>query len=970
MSVMAGIQECMQLQFTIPKDALPVGTYTLVVTNPAPAACASSESIKFVVEPPPTLTDVLPTKICQGGGTLNLVGNNFLPGAVASLTDDQTMTKTDANPTTVSDPQHATGKFFTPGGFTVGDTMDVTITNPDGCFASLPMKVQVVQGPIIFYVDPPFVYGNITTPVTVYTTGLTDTIASSQGVLLIPNVTPPPSPSPSPIDLTSATTIDPNHPKRLIIDVPPSVPPGTYDLLINQTSGCSLFYPKAITVKTDKVVLKDIIPPFGNDQQNTPVTIDATGTLFAPGARAYIAPTFGTTPLAVPLTSVVYQDTIPPGTQLTAIVPASPAKPLADGVYDVITVNPDGTIGFLQNGFTVVNTLPPVITGLSPGSLPTNCSNCTATLTGENFTNMAMVTASCSGATAMPTVGTTFTSSTSLTLNLSSVTSLAGGTVCTFRVTQGSVFADGGTLVITNPAAKIMATQSGANMNTARRAPGLVFNGPTSAAHYLYAIGGDPGAPSPSPFSSIELVKADGVNGNTVGSWLQMPIPGATASQQGKLPQPTTEAGAVSVGRFIYLVGGFDGNTSLRTVLRTEVLDPAESPQIDDADLLLDPSAGLAPGLYFYRVAALLAGGDANNPGGETLAGDEFAINVPAVANKKIQVKIAWVLGAATPGDVAKWRIYRTAANGAPGSENLVVEVDASMLTFLDAGAPFNTGKPLPFGAIANWQSPQVSPVPSPTPAPNWLNTARAGSGVTVAPSPGPASNIFFIYSGYGFDSTGANAAAQYPTTYEFTRVVLGPTGISESAWTQGTVTVVAQAGGDSSTAKGRWQIGGYSATEDVNQIVSTNRVIYFGPGQDSAGSGLGYYERGIIQADGSLKSPTNGGSATLTNQSVTAQSQYGYGPFTAVNELFVFGGIDSGGITDKIEGAALSDATGLLSNSFSAQGGGHILNTAGVAVPLYYMGASIGGAYFWMAGGSTNLTATGATNQTFWVLY
>src|SRR5579859_1614849 len=138
-SVMQGIQECTVLNFVVKEGSLPVGMYTLVVTNPAPAGCASTESISFVVEPPPTLTAVLPTHICQGGGTLDLKGTGFLPGAMASLKDDQTMMNYPASSTTVVNDMEAQAHFHTPGGFTVGDTMDVTIQNLDGCFATLPM---------------------------------------------------------------------------------------------------------------------------------------------------------------------------------------------------------------------------------------------------------------------------------------------------------------------------------------------------------------------------------------------------------------------------------------------------------------------------------------------------------------------------------------------------------------------------------------------------------------------------------------------------------------------------------------------------------------------------------------------------------------------------------------------------------------------------------------------------------------
>jgi hypothetical protein len=284
-------------------------------------------------------------------------------------------------------------------------------------------------------------------------------------------------------------------------------------------------------------------------------------------------------------------------------------------------------------------------------------------------------------------------SPTALALDLSFVSSQPNGTVCTFRVTQPvggtSVYADGGLLVIPNPSVNQSHTSNGATLNSARRAPGLVFNGPTGAARYLYAIGGDDGAsPSPHPINTVEFAKVDPVKGGT-SSWTKLPLTDTAASPQGQLTSARTLLGAVSVDRFIYAVGGFDGSKAVDAVERSEVLNPAESPQINDADLNPDPVNGLAPGLYFYRVAAVLGPTDANNPNGETLAGDEFAINVPAFGTKKIQVTIAWANGSATPNDVARWRIYRTSApNALPATEDVVFETaDASSTTFIDKGA-------------------------------------------------------------------------------------------------------------------------------------------------------------------------------------------------------------------------------------------------------------------------------------------
>jgi hypothetical protein len=548
---------------------------------------------------------------------------------------------------------------------------------------------------------------------------------------------------------------------------------------------------------------------------------------------------------------------------------------------------------------------------------------------------------------------------TALNLNLGFVPSRGAGTVCTFRESQNGVYADGATLVVTNPSANLGATSSGADLNTARRSPALVYNGPTSAARYLYAIGGDNGSQS-SPLASVELAKADGVHGGT-GAFTQLPIATAKASQQGKLTAARTYAGAVSVGRFIYLVGGFDGTSSLKTVERAEVLDPAEAPQIDDADLVPDPTDGLATGLYFYRVSAVLDGTDANNPSGETLAGDEFAIFVPKITNKKVQVVIAWAPGSATPSTKSRWRIYRTTTpNAAPQSENLVYETpDATALTILDKGTSAvyktatltsSTGTPLPFGAIGNWQG---------SPTVHQLKTARAGAAVTIAPDPpgGLNAGVSYIYVGYGYDST---SATTFPATYEYLPVKPTASGVTEGVnavmdWTPGVI----------ASGTGRWLLGGYAATPDVDQIVGSNEFIFFTNGSTSfatVANNSGDFDRGTVGVDGLL-------AVTAAVKSYANAKAVGYGAVTAVNYLFQLGGLDNNTILDKMTSVLISDSSGTLPSSITPQGGGQIQNSAGAKTGVFLPGATVGGAYFWMAGGAVGATST-ATKDTFWVLY
>ncbi|HEX8106396.1 MAG TPA: hypothetical protein VF516_01660, partial [Kofleriaceae bacterium] len=120
------------------------------------------------------------------------------------------------------------------------------------------------------------------------------------------------------------------------------------------------------------------------------------------------------------------------------------------------------------------------------------------------------------------------------------------------------------------------------------------------------------------------------------------------------------------------------------------ILAPEEAPRIVDVDLQLQ-AAGLDPGTYHYRVSAVFSPGDPDNPGGESLASDELTIRLPSFPGKKLVLTLIWrapvdALGAALP-NVTGYRIYRTAKDGAPGSEVLLGTAPATPRTFVDDGA-------------------------------------------------------------------------------------------------------------------------------------------------------------------------------------------------------------------------------------------------------------------------------------------
>src|SRR5262249_2901119 len=141
-----------------------------------------------------------------------------------------------------------------------------------------------------------------------------------------------------------------------------------------------------------------------------------------------------------------------------------------------------------------------------------------------------------------------------------------------------------------------------------------------------------------------------------------------------------------TAGRYIYVAGGSDGTSALKSVERAMILSPVETPglAIDD---LVPAATGIDPGNWFYRVSAAFAANDPDSPGGESLASDELIVKVPAFASKKIQVILAWSapadsLGAALP-NVAGYNIYRTPmVNGASGGEVLLATVSGTTLKY------------------------------------------------------------------------------------------------------------------------------------------------------------------------------------------------------------------------------------------------------------------------------------------------
>ncbi len=914
------VKLCNSVKITIPKGDFPVTTPTKVpvkLTNPAPADCQSSETIELTINPPPKVTSVVPATVCSGGSTITIGGEGFITGAKAII--DCMGTRVESSTTTVTPDGKELQATFGPGA-TPGSTCDVIVQNPDGCEdRPLPHKtVTVTPGPIVFYSDPPVVYNGVNTQITVFAT----TISGD------PTITINPSGAATPVTTLVDTAVT-GHPNRRQATIPTGQAAGDYDIKLSDATGCSAILPKGVKVVSDlTVTIKNVVPPFGWTGEDTAITVFRDTAAAAPknvpfqnGARIFLIPSTAVAgDVAVPLVGTSF---IPGGDRLSGTVP----KGTAVKNYDIMVVNPDGSIGLLKNAYNELDIAnpPPVVSTATPSSIVTATGQ-TVVLVGKNFDADAKVTVTCKDAT-----GATFNAPATNTAPTGGGTTITAtidgsgiplGSACVVRVTNtadGTYF-DFSAIGVTNSSFNLSAPQKGTDMNVARRALSAASGDATFSQRFVYAIGGDNGSPA-GALNTYEFAPVD-LFGKMSG-WVVSPVP---------LGAKRTLAGSTTVGRYIYIVGGNDGTGPVDTAERAMILSPLESPEINDVDLSLD-AAGLDEGFYQYRVSATFATTDTDNPNGESLASDVFSIRIPAFPGKKIGVTLVWrkpvdSLGATLP-NITGYKIFRIAKDGAAGSETLLGTVTgADTLTFKDDGSKTpGTEAPLPLGSTGQWFN-----------LPN-MGTKRSGVGVASAFDPADPTTM------YVYAIMGNNTATTATGTYEYLKVTIAPNGrqAAAGAWT---------AGATAANAAPRSELGVWVATRATSTLVTAGDTwIFAGGGKTPSGFSKLVDAAKVTAGTGAL-------SAWDTTPQDFNNNTSGYGVCAANGRLYTFGG--QNGAPDKGASAGImtSPVPSLANSSWNSEG-------LSMTQLRYLLGSSVQSAFIFLLGGQTSADAASKTTET-----
>lgn len=401
-----GVRSCTSLTFTIPVDGLASTTadnpdyagYDLVVTNPAPAACSTSEPVRLTVVPPPVVLEVDPPVICNADHDtqITLIGDGFLEidGELPTVTvggAPYVADGIDGDCVTVEGPAESVRSCTTltitlaagtlePGSYEIG----VSNPAPAGCTTEATATLVVVPPPVLASIVPDLVCLDESA------IGFTIT---GDGLIRwgddLPTVTVGGVDYPAD-DLDDCTPItgEPGGPEsctELVFTIPGGdLPPGTYDVTVSNPAPIGCVSPEPLTlVIVGAPVVTSIEPPIAcMTGLPSSLTLVGEGFLVVDGVQPTV--TIDGAPVVVTAVGgcVPIEDIVEDAQSCTSITVTFPAAAGTIGSHVIGVVNPPPA-ACAAASVTFDVALPPEITGVTPARV---CSvDFTVTITGANF---------------------------------------------------------------------------------------------------------------------------------------------------------------------------------------------------------------------------------------------------------------------------------------------------------------------------------------------------------------------------------------------------------------------------------------------------------------------------------------------------------------------------------------------------------------------------------------------------------
>ena len=759
-----GLQLCGGIDTSIPDDLaddLEDEDFTVTVTAPTSpdGISCGSDTITLEHVESPTIDSVVPTRVCSAGSSVTVNGTDLHPDAEANL-DGQPADDVDVD----ANGQTATVTFDGP--LSTGEAT-FEFVNPGNCGTEYTEEdLRITDGPEPIFVDPPVVFNQMNTQVTIYGAGL---FGGSIDQVELVHPDGETTDLEFDVDDDRANVVQAEIPENMLDDVDDADFNDGEDAadfgirLTDQEITCSNENDALVTITDETTLaLESIEPPFGGTTTDTAVEIfadadpDDGDTNFASTPRAYLNPTGDDDALGQEIRAIQFLDE----TQLTGIV----ASGLSVGIYDLIVVNPGGEVGVLDDAFEVTEHPAPIVESVSPSTW-VNEAGVEVDVEGENFRDDLDVDVFCRATGDDETDEDELDNPNSIAIGEVTETSIeltvdAGNldeqSACYMRVTNtDGTYGEYSPITVTNPSNKFLEFQTSADFETPRRAPMALSGAPTRTNRYLYVVGGDDGD-TDNAHTSGEFARIDRFG--EPGEWSDLP---------NDLPSGRSFTHGERIDDFVYIVGGLDDGQVTDEILRARVLDPTDVPEIVDVDIEVeqifeegqDDADGLDAGTYYYRVAAVYADSDPANPGGESLASEPQPLTLPLDGTS---VTISWAFPDQTNHQIEEYRVYRNVEpNDAYGDETLIATVSDTSFTDegdITPGSDTDDEQPLPLGSLGTWHN--IAD----------LEVERRDAGITLAPPP-EFDDEYLLYAVGGEDAEGERLA-----TYEWASITVdGP---------------------------------------------------------------------------------------------------------------------------------------------------------------------------------------------------
>lgn len=826
--------------------------------------CAAELTGSLLALAAPLITSVEPPEVCSGSEThITIHGEGFgtdarvTVGPVTDLVPDSVAS--DGTSLTVTVPGED---------LQLAAKLDVTVVNVAGCSATLVKAVTVVTGPTVVAVDPATIYNEVNFPVSLFGSGFgtasTVTVASIDGTIV-----------------ESVEVLAIVDGARIDAVIPSGLPAGLYNLIVTDEKGCNFNFAGSLTV-TDQLTVRicEVVPPFGWTGAKSPVTIlSGSDAECSPGDASFLATPRAWLNIAGLLTPIRNVGFVTEET-LTGSVPAGYE---IGGPYDVLVLNPDGGIGLLPEAFSVTSLPVPSIDAINPASVDTSFDG-TLTLYGDSFRSPVQVDLWTASGSVIPLPAATVLDSNTLEVPLNTAGLLVGVYVVRVTNLDEGTYNDFSALAVTNPSSNLLGFPQGEtlpSLNTPRIKLGLVSGQTSSAARYLYAVGGSDSAGN--ALATVEFVPLDLFGG--LGQWVE---------QRYQLETPRVGPGVVRQGAFLWVLGGLDASgTPVNSVERAQILDPDEAPEFTNFTFTLTGS--LQAGAWYYRVSATMPIDHPTNPGGETLPGEMAVVN----ALEGASVWLQWDPVAELD---ATYNIYRSATPDAVAGQEVLIAsgIPANQTVFVDNGTLVPAEQhPLRPGSTGRFVTMPVT-----------LNQARGGAGTVIAPDP---DGLLYLYVAGG---QGASAALD---SYEY--ALLSGDGATLAPFTTGSQTL----------GTGRaWPVLVEADSSTSDMLPDGENYLFICGGRNTAEVKTIYQAR--ISSGGAT------GPWTTTNPSTTKGLPGAMG-YMRHNALFLFGG-ESGGTPSAFSFSANFITPPAFSN-FNSLGGSGLpapLAYAGLVIETAYL--------------------------------